>query len=520
MHSEGESEQSAASDQRDGVVLQFPTGEGHIGRSALTPRQREIAALISQGRSNAAIAEQLVVTTGTVANHVASILQRLDLDSRTQIARWAVEEGLHAGQDRLLTTLERLLEVQPASLTAAMDHVATLVAEALDAEKVDAFVHDPATATLNAVGTSDTPLGRKQKATGLDRQPIANGGRTVQVFVTGHAHFNANVQDDEEELIGIRRELGVRSQIAVPLEVGQVRRGVLCAVSTQTDYFADRDLLFLRAVSRWVGNMLQRMEVEERNAAASVEHGRQMAAEELVTVLAHDLRNYLAPIRGRLDILRRRAAREGHEANAKDTLELRRSVDRLSRLISDLLDLARIDQGLFELAREPLDLAVLVREAAEGLSVPGTQIEVDVPVELPAVVDPARVRQALENLLANAVQHAPTGTAVRLRLTLDASTGAGPAMVISVADRGPGIDAQVLPHLFDRFARSANSTGLGIGLFVARRIAEAHGGWLEVASSSADGTQFDLVLPAEPVWPSGRPQHRHMSANSFSQDRA
>src|SRR5689334_1031490 len=260
MLSNGASEQSAGSDRRDGALLLFPTGEGHIGRSALTPRQREIAGLISQGLSNAAIAEQLVLTNGTVANHVASILRRLDLDSRTQIARWAIEEGLHTGQDRLLTTLERLLEVQPSTLTAAMDQVATLVAEALDAEKVDAFVHDAATATLDAVGTSVTPLGSKQKATGLDHLPLANGGRTVQVFLTGRPHFDAQVQDDDEELSGIRRELGVRSQIAVPLEVGEVRRGVLCAVSTQADYFADRDVLFLRAVSRWVATMLQRIE--------------------------------------------------------------------------------------------------------------------------------------------------------------------------------------------------------------------------------------------------------------------
>lgn len=518
MQSTGEAGQSAASQGRDGAVPPFELRDGHVGRSALTPRQREIAALISQGLSNAAIAEQLVLTNGTVANHVASILLRLDLDSRTQIAAWAISEGVHGGQDRLLTTLERLLEVQPASVSAVMDHVATLVAEALDAEKVDAFLHDAATATLCAVGTSETPLGRKQKATGLDRQQIANGGRAVQVFVTGESHFNGNVQEDEAELIGIRRELGVRSQIAVALEVGDIRRGVLSAVSTQPDYFADRDLLFLRAASRWVGNMLQRIELDERNAAASVEQGRRMVAEELVTVLAHDLRNHLAPILGRLDMLRRRAVREGHDANVKDALELRKSIDRLNRLISELLDLARIDQGLFELAPEPVDLAALVREAAEALSIPGTKIEVEAPIEMPAVVDPSRVRQALENLLANAVQHAPSATAVTVRLTYDVSDGTGPSSVIGVADRGPGIDPLLLPRLFERFARSANSNGLGIGLFLARQIAEAHGGRLDVASSSAAGTRFTLVLPVEPVRPSTRTKDR-TRAISLEKDR-
>jgi signal transduction histidine kinase/DNA-binding CsgD family transcriptional regulator len=482
------------------VAVPIELANGHVRRSALTPRQREIAVLIARGLSNADIADQLMLTNGTVANHVASILQRLDLDSRTQIATWGVHGGIHGAQDRLLTTLERLLEVQPASLNTAMDHVATLVAQALDADKVDAFLHDAAEATLYAVGISDTPLGHKQAATGLDRQAVANGGRTAQVFVTGEVHFNGDVQNDEEELIGVRRELGVRSQVLVPLEVGEVRRGVLAAQSTQPDYFAGRDLLFLRAVSRWVGNMVQRIELGERTAAAAVEEGRRMAAEELVTVLAHDLRNHLAPIRGRLEMLHRRAVRDGHDSTVHDTVELRKSVDRLGRLVSDLLDIARIDKGLFELTPEPTDLAALVREAASGLEVPGTTIEVDVASEVLVVADPSRVRQAVENLLANAVQHAPTGTVVSIQVAQKQS-GREPSTVITVSDRGPGINPQLLPRLFDRFARSSDSTGLGIGLFLVRQIAEAHGGRLDVTSSSATGTQFSLVLPTSSLRP-------------------
>src|SRR5712691_12241883 len=166
MGQPGEARHAPGWERVDGVAVPIERTNGHVRRSALTLRQREIAALIARGRSNADIAKQLVLTNGTVANHVASILQRLDLDTRTQIATWAVEEGIHDGQDRLLTTLEQLLELQPVSLSVAMDHVATLLAQALDAEKVDAFLHDPATAILNAIGTSDTPLGHKQKATG------------------------------------------------------------------------------------------------------------------------------------------------------------------------------------------------------------------------------------------------------------------------------------------------------------------------------------------------------------------
>src|SRR5207249_262856 len=110
-----------------------------------------------------------------------------------------------------------------------------------------------------------------------DRQALANGGRVVQVFLTGEPHFDGDVHQDRDELIGIRRELNVRSQLAVPLEMGDVRRGVLTAQSTQPDFFAERDLLFLRAVSRWVANTAHRAELAGRNAAAAVEQGRRIA---------------------------------------------------------------------------------------------------------------------------------------------------------------------------------------------------------------------------------------------------
>src|SRR5439155_18319668 len=161
-------------------------------------------ALIAHGLSNADIAERLVLTTGTVANHVASILQRLDLESRTQIATWAVEAGLYDRRDRFLTTLEQLLEVQPSGLV-DMDHVARLVARALDADLVAVFLHDVATDTLAAVGASYAPLRHDRAATGLDRVSVAGGGRTGQGFLPGAAHIGGDIPRHVEGPLGVRR---------------------------------------------------------------------------------------------------------------------------------------------------------------------------------------------------------------------------------------------------------------------------------------------------------------------------
>jgi DNA-binding CsgD family transcriptional regulator len=263
----------------DGRLVPFERGDGRDRpASVLTGRQREVARLIAQGMSDAEIAELLVLPTEAVAKHVAGIVDQLGLESRGQVAAWSLQAGLSGGQDRLLTVLERLLDVQPTTLKAAMDEAATLIAEELGTEKVDAFLHDPATDTLVAVGASETPLARKQAAVGLNRQPIANGGRAVQIFQTGSPHLDGSVENDEEELVGVRRVLEVRSQIGVALDVGGFRRGALTAQSTEPEFFSQRDLRFLQAVSRWVGNVAHNSELAERNAAAAIEEGRRLAA--------------------------------------------------------------------------------------------------------------------------------------------------------------------------------------------------------------------------------------------------
>src|SRR5438105_3362464 len=103
-------------------------------------------------------------------------------------------------QDRLLTILEGLLELPATEVKATLDQATSLIAEVLAADKVDAFFHDPASDTLVALGTSDTPMGRQQRAIGMDRLPLANGGRTVEVFLMGTSYLSGHVDRDPEEL--------------------------------------------------------------------------------------------------------------------------------------------------------------------------------------------------------------------------------------------------------------------------------------------------------------------------------
>ncbi len=399
---------------------------------------------------------------------------------------------------RLLSTLEQLLAIEATDLSVALDQACHLVAEALAADKVDALIHDPASDSLVATGTSHTPMGRKQHAIGMNRLPVANGGQEVAVYLTGQPYATGHADQDPEQLRGMIEGLGIRSAIIVPLEVAGVHRGVFLASSAQTEYFREDDLRFLDAVSHWVGMVAHQAELVEQLARDAREQGRHVAADDLISTLAHDLGNLLTPLKTRLDLLRRRAVREQREGDQRDVDAAIAAVNRLTTLMRDLLDSSRLEHGIFALDVQPTDLGELVRQTCAGLTTDEVPIRVEAPVDLLVTVDADRVRQALENLLTNALKYAPAGTAVTAEVGTEAAAESGGAwVVITVADQGPGIPLELRSRLFDRFARGPGSTGLGLGLYLASRVAAAHGGTLTLDPESAVGARFSLRLPLD-----------------------
>lgn len=413
-------------------------------------------------------------------------------------------ENHDRGQQLLLRTLEQLLELPAVDLPTAMGQAAQLIVKALKADKVDAFLFDPSRQALRALGTSDTPVGRQELAQGLDYLSLANGGRIVRTYESGQPILVKHMDQDEDELPGMVSVLGLRSQIAVPIEVAGERRGVIAAQSQTPAYFQESDLVFLKAAARWVGALAHRAELVEASTAVAKQSGRRQAADELILVLAHDLRNYLGPLKGRLEIVRLRAEQDARLADLEDVERAGRALDRLANMVHDLLDVGRLEQGLFVLARQPIDLMMLAPEIAQGLSTSDVEVLVSGPEQLRLSADPNRIRQILENLIGNAVKHSPKGKAVlvKLRRELRADLNQEQA-IVEVIDRGPGVPKEILPRIFERFAQAGAEHGLGLGLYLAHRIAVAHGGALAVRSVAHQGASFQLTLPIAPL-----PEHR------------
>jgi len=242
--------------------------------------------------------------------------------------------------------------------------------------------------------------------------------------------------------------------------------------------------------------------------------------DEFIATLSHELRNPLAPLRNALHLLRLK----GDAASNPSVHEMmERQVDHLVRLVDDLLELSRISRGTFELRRQPIALAEVVEHAVDtsqplirsGLH----HLDVSLPSEpLWLDGDPVRLAQILANLLNNAATYTEPGGRIQLEASREGDTA-----VLSVRDNGAGIEPESLPRIFQMFgrgerARSPGPVGLGIGLALARRLAEMHGGSLEARSEGRGmGSEFRVTLPlaAEPA----AAVHRTSAAGTLPEQR-
>jgi len=215
--------------------------------------------------------------------------------------------------------------------------------------------------------------------------------------------------------------------------------------------------------------------------------------QRFITDISHELRTPLAAIRGNLEVLQRGA--QADPALLQESLQdIEREVARLSRMVADLLALARADAGV-HLERRPVELGPLLLEVyreARHLA-RGAEVRLGGEDEVQVEGDPDRLKQLLLNLVDNALKYTPPGGTVTLSLYREGSW-----VCLCVADTGPGIAAGDLPHLFERFYRGKGAgrrSGMGLGLSIARWIAQEHGGQITVESREGQGSTFTLWLP-------------------------
>jgi signal transduction histidine kinase/DNA-binding response OmpR family regulator len=287
----------------------------------------------------------------------------------------------------------------------------------------------------------------------------------------------------------------------VPLRVGERRLGALLIEAGEADQATLEELANRAAMAfenaRLYGS-LQRESARSRAAEESLQEAARRK-DEFLAMLSHELRNPLAPIRTAIEVIRRVAPPDPTLTMARDAVD--RQVGHLVRLVEELLDVSRISEGRITLKKEQIELGKVLAHSVETvrplIEVRGQELSIRLP-RSPVWVfgDAVRLAQVVANLLNNAAKYTPEGGHIQLC----ASAHEGEAMV-EVRDDGEGIDAQLLPRVFDLFVQGQRSLdrsqgGLGLGLTLVKRLIELHQGRVEGESAGPGrGSAFRIFLP-------------------------
>jgi len=320
----------------------------------------------------------------------------------------------------------------------------------------------------------------------------------ANVLRTGFAEFSADISDSileeaaqDEEHLRILQELALKSYMCVPLRAKTKILGVITFVNGQSG-------------RRYGTADLQMAEDLAHRAAIAIENARlyqegreaDQRKDEFLAMLAHELRNPLAPIRSGLDILAMDAG------SRQEIISLmQEQVEHVVRLVDDLMDVSRIMRGKVELRKETLEVGDLLRRSVQAIRPTIDNLQQELIVSLPddplyLDADPVRLVQVLENLLNNASKYMDTGGRIELTAVREDNQA-----VIVVRDSGIGIERDLLPYVFDLFRQSSRSLdraqgGLGIGLTLVKRLVEMHDGTVSAQSDGpGHGSTFTLRLP-------------------------
>jgi signal transduction histidine kinase len=213
----------------------------------------------------------------------------------------------------------------------------------------------------------------------------------------------------------------------------------------------------------------------------------------LLADISHELRTPLTVLQGNLEGLL-----DGlYQPEAVRLESLVEETRVMSRLIDDLRTLADAESGTLKLQREPTDLGLLINEVIASFrgqaQTAGVALSVEAAPNLPLIeIDPARIRQVLTNLIANALRYTSKGGSIHVKCVSQ-----GQSIEVTVSDTGRGIAEQDLPHIFERYTKSSDSRGSGLGLAIAKDLIAAHGGTIAAQSRLGQGTRIEITLPVE-----------------------
>ena len=517
-------------------------GEGIMGRVAATGRSLLVPDLdapdappaVNRNLGTNARMRSLLAVPVLAAGRVIGVLSvdsgrvgQFDADDQAVLEQIAVAIAGSVQRTGALQLADRLLQKRLAELRLLLD-TGRLLTASLDLEVV---LHEVARSTAAAVS---------------HRGPQAPGRATVYRIVDGWARAVA-VEDSEDlaplpadfpvvehpfmsdaiatgrvatgrfDQTGVpvaeaARRLGLVAGAWAPIRTGTALFGVLAAVSRDQRAFDDDELHLLEGIAALAGLAIgnaESLRLERERVLAAEEHAERMAAvervkSEFLRLASHELRGPLAVLGGYLSMIEDGSVDQDEFLRILPVLSTK--VADMNRLVDQMLETARLEDGGLRLDRDRADLATLVRESVHTVLPLGSDhhdVVVDCDEPIPVYVDADRIVTVVANMVHNAVKYSPQGGEIRCTARVEEGRA-----VVTVTDQGIGIAATDLPRLFTRFGRvvtreNSHIAGTGLGLYLARELARMHGGDIGVESQPGVGSRFTLWLPL------ARSEHAH-----------
>lgn len=372
-----------------------------------------------------------------------------------------------------------------------------IVSDMVTAEKMALLLFDEGTQELvtqrPVFGMTDAQID------GL-RLPLSEPSLGSTVYRTNTPLMSNDARNDSWVSPGFRDLLDMETVLVVPLSTGPRPIGILKAVNAKRGYFDQQDLRFMSILGTRVASLIEGTLARQRERELMHQlREADRTKSEFVSMLAHELRGPMTTVMGFGYTLRDQSEGLPEEKKKEIIGIVVRETERLSRMVTDLLDVARMDSGTLSYELEPMELDELITSLIEIHSSLRASHLVDLDIEdgLPKVLaDRDRLSQVLINLMTNATRYSPEGTSIKITVRRHDSDS---EVLVTVADEGIGIPPRDKERIFEKFSMLPKpgwiKKGTGLGLFITKGIIDAHGGRIWVESELGSGSQFHFTLP-------------------------